>query len=90
MSLRDGSTVWRECISLEHDELCRRLNLDPVATSFDLPRSATEPGSKSNVSGYVLRDGAPIGTLHVAREGSTFRDLDPTSEADFWDLRKTR
>lgn len=83
-----GSTLWRTVPSFEHADLCRAFSLDQASFSFDLPRSAyASDRSKERVSGYVLRNGTPVGTLHVAREGERFRDLDP--QADRLDLRQT-
>jgi len=83
-----GSTLWRTVPSFEHADLCRAFSLDQASFSFDLPRSAYAfDKPKERVSGYVLRNGTPVGTLHVAREGERFRDLDP--QADRLDLRQT-
>ena len=83
-----GSTMWRTVPSFEHADLCRAFSLDQASFSFDLPSSAYAfDKTKERVSGYVLRNGEPVGTLHVAREGERFRDIDP--QADRFDLRQT-
>lgn len=80
--------MWRHVPSFEHADLCRAFNLDQASFSFDLPRSAyASDRGKERVSGYVLRHGEPVGTLHVAREGERFRDLDP--QAERLELRQT-
>jgi hypothetical protein len=84
----DGQTLWRHVASFEHAALCRAFSLDQASHDFDLPRSAYAfDRSKDRVSGYVLRHGQPVGTLHVALEGERFRDIDP--QADRLDLRQT-
>ena len=85
-----GNTRFRRVRSFEHAELCRAFELDQASFSFDLPQSAYSiDKSKSGVSGYVLRCGERIGTIHVAREVDRFRDLDPQNMADRLDLRQT-
>lgn len=80
--------MWRHVPSFEHADLCRAFSLDQASFSFDLPRTAYAfDKPKERVSGYVLRHGEPIGTLHVAREGERFRDLDP--QAERLELRQT-
>ncbi|MEY5061514.1 MAG: hypothetical protein RIS45_1435 [Planctomycetota bacterium] len=83
-----GSTMWRNVPSFAHADLCRAFSLDQASFSFDLPSTAYAfDKPKERVSGYVLRNGEPVGTLHVAREGERFRDIDP--QADRFDLRQT-
>jgi hypothetical protein len=83
-----GSTMWREVPSFEHADLCRAFSLDQASFSFDLPRTAyAHDRPKERVSGYVMRSGQPVGTLHVALEGERFRDLDP--HADRLELKQT-
>lgn len=83
-----SNTQWRMVPSFEHGDLCRAFGLDPVRFRFDLPRSAyASDRSRERVSGYVMHGDAPVGTLHVAREGERFRDLDPATER--LDLRQT-
>lgn len=83
-----ANTSWRMVPSFEHADLCRAFALDQASFAFDLPRSAyATDRSHERVSGYVLRNGQPVGTLHVAREGERFRDLDP--ERERLELRQT-
>ncbi len=90
MTLLDGMTRWARVETFEHGELCRVLNLDPASYHFDLPSTAyAHDKGKERVSGYVMRGDARVGTLHVAREGERFRDLDPTCEADRLSLYQT-
>ena len=84
----DTETKFRRVRSFEHAELCREFGLDQASFDFDLPRSAYAfDRDKSRVSGYVLRCGQPVGTIHVALEGERFRDLDPVR--DRLELRQT-
>ncbi len=88
-----STSQWRRVRDLEHGTLCRAFNLDPCSHSFDLPATAfgARVGDQSSrVSGYLLRAGAPVGTLHIAREGERFRDLDPTNRSDQMNLEQTR
>lgn len=90
LTLLDGTTRWRNVPDFHHDTLCAALNLDPVSTRFDLPKTAyASDRGKERVSGYVMRHGEPIGTIHVAREGERFRDIDPTDVQARLDLRQT-
>lgn len=99
VTLNEGASTsfWREVRDLEHSTLCRAFNLDPVSFSFDLPASVRGDGRvgagsndrRRQIEGYVLRHGQPVGTIHVAREGERFRDLDPTNRADQFTLRQT-
>ena len=77
-------SVWRFVERLEHGDLCRAFSLDPHRHRFDLPRTAHNAAPGVSVSGYVMRDGEekPCGRVHVAREGSKFRDLDPLCRRD--------
>lgn len=84
----DGETKWRSVQSFEHADLCRAFSLDQASYDFDLPRSAYAfDRDKSRVSGYVMRCGQPVGTIHVALEGERFRDIDPVR--DRLELRQT-
>ena len=83
-----SNTYFRAIDSFEHADLCRAFNLDQASFSFDLPRTAYRRDvSHERVSGYVLKNGRHVGTLHVAIEGEKFRDIDPV--ADRMTLRQT-
>ena len=100
IDMADGMGMWRGVKDLtDHAELCRLFNLDPVATSFDLPSSARAAGSvlsgyggkrTGRISGYVLRHGVPVGKILVAEQGEKFWDIDPSDwrpNSDNWRLR---
>lgn len=93
LSYRNGgnamSTAFRTVPNLDHGTLCRAFELDPIRHRFDLPRSAAMREDR-RISGYLMRNGDPVGTLHVARASEHFRDLDPTNEADQLSLEQTR
>lgn len=96
VELADGTGMWRGIRDLtDHGELCRKFSLDPVATTFDLPSSARGLGRNAvgaggnrsgRISGYVLRNGEPIGKLIVAWDTERFRDVDPSDMQEFWKL----
>jgi hypothetical protein len=93
-------TRWRMVEGLEHDTLCRAFELDPVRHRFDLPRSArvgvgaAYATRGTRVSGFLERNDGdgwkPVGTIHVAREGERFRDLDVVDPRDQFSLDQTR
>lgn len=95
-------TRWRMIeAAFEHGDMCRAFGLDPVTHRFDLPTSArlgegrAYEGRGSRISGYVERfttdrGWSVIGTIHIAREGERFRDLDPHDAKDNFTLDHTR
>jgi hypothetical protein len=83
----DGEMKYRTVPDVEHSAICRAFNLDPVRTRIEWPRGHL-PGLTQE--GVVYFSGQPIARLFVAREGDTFRDVDPTSTQDFWRERPVR
>lgn len=78
--LHDGMTYWRaiDASQLGNTDDLRRLvcnvgGLDIGRITLDVP--TRNQGGKW--AGYILLDRNPIGTVHVAYEGETFRDDDP-------------
>ncbi len=94
LTTTDGDTMFRGTQSMEHGELCRLFNLDPVRHRWDLSGSALamRPGNAIPVGavecGYLMREGKPVGVLHVVREGERLRDLDPMDPRDQLSLRQ--
>ena len=88
--LPSGETKYRVAPSLEHGDLCRVCEMDPIRTRFDLPRNPAPINPGRRVEGVIFFNGEPVGRIFVAREGETFRDLDPTSPGDFWNQCPTR
>lgn len=87
--------------AFDHGDMCRAFGLDPVTHRWDLPRSArlgegrAYEGRGSRISGYLERSiegrgWCVIGTIHIAREGEKFRDLDPHCARDNFTLDQTR
>lgn len=92
---------WRVVRALEHGEICRAFNLDPIRHRLDLPKmQLATGGAHRRISGYIERfvpvmpEGSwawrPIATLHVVRDGEKFRDLDPVDPRDTFNLEQTR
>ena len=85
--MTDGQTYWRGVPELTHETLCRALNMDPIRTQFDIPR---EHRQGSHQDGVILFNGQAVGRIWVAKEGESYRDLDPTDTRSFWDTQPTR
>lgn len=94
----EGDGRWRGVKDFEHATLCRVFNLDPCSFWFDLPSSvrgigANQTGhrggaSARRISGFVMQAGfdVPVAKLSICIEGEKFRDDDPASARDFYDL----
>jgi hypothetical protein len=94
-----GDTKWRGVRDItDHGELCRVLSLDPIRFYFDLPSSVRRGGSTMSgaggkrsgglINGYVMMAGRsePVGKLTIVTDGDRFKDVDPLSARDFFDL----
>lgn len=93
-----GDGRWRGVRNFEHAHLCRVFNLDPASFWFDLPSSvrgigANQTGhgggaSARRISGFVMQAGRdePVAKLSICIEGERFKDVDPMSSSDFFDL----
>lgn len=94
-----GEGKWRGVREFDHGHLCRVFGLDPVRFYFDLPStvrgigpnaagSARMPRGRRLQNGFVMMVGRaePVAKLTICFEGEKFRDVDPTSARDFFDL----
>jgi hypothetical protein len=94
-----GMALWRGVKDFEHGTLCRAFGLDPVRFYFDLPSSVRGVGMNNRgfdaghgrrriVNGYVMMSGVevPVGKLTVISDSDRFKDVDPSSVKEFYDL----
>lgn len=95
-----GEGKWRGVRDFEHSTLCRAFGLDQARFYFDLPSSVRGVGSMSSgygggqrsgrrlINGYVMMAGRnePVGKLTIVTDADRFKDVDPTSMRDFYDL----
>lgn len=82
--------------AVDADALCRAFGFDPARVRFDLPSSARGTGSNMSgaggsgrgsreISGFVFdrAKADPIAKVIFLREGTAFRDVDPTDRTEF-------
>lgn len=94
-----GEGKWRGVRSFEHGDVCRAFGLDPIRFYFDLPSTvrgigpntrgaAALPGGRRLLNGFVMMVGrdVPVAKLTVCFEAERFKDVDPRSEREFFDL----
>jgi hypothetical protein len=91
-----GDTKWRGVKDFQHSTLCRAFSLSQSAFFFDLPSTVRGIGSSSGahsstrrlINGYVMMAGrdTPVGKLTIITGADKFRDGDPLSEREFFDL----
>jgi len=94
-----GVGMWRGVKDFEHATLCRAFGLDQARFYFDMPSTVRGVGSNSRgfdpssgrrrlINGFVMMAGCnePVGKLTIVSSFDKFRDVDPTSEKDFYDL----
>lgn len=96
-----GESKWRGVKDLtNHAELCRVMSLDPIRFYFDLPSSVRGTGSSGSGAGGGQRHGVrlqngfvmmagrdePVAKLTIVTDYDRFKDVDPMSARDFFDL----
>jgi len=97
-SMFQGDDRWRSVKDFSHSELCRAFALDQASFYFDLPSSCRGVGTatigaggRSNsrvVNGFVMAAGRdkPVAKLTICFDSERFKDVNPLSERDFYDL----
>ena len=93
-----GEDKWRAVPDFDHTSLCQAFGLDQIRFYFDLTSSCRGIGSATQgsggqrgsriVNGFVMFTGLdkPVAKLTICFGSEKFKDVDPMSERDFFDL----